>query len=106
MCLEGPEGSITKAGTDPELQGGDVVMAGLWGIPSCSTSPRRERKKRWRESDGRREGRALRIGLQTLIERAFFILLPNTRCHRLMFKRVNTQEAYRETQTGLGIVMC
>lgn len=31
---------------------------------------------------------------------------PNTCCHWQMYKCVNTLEAYRETQTGLGIVMC
>lgn len=33
MCLEGPEGSITKAGTDPELQGGGRGDGGALGDP-------------------------------------------------------------------------
>lgn len=54
------------------------------------------------------EGReALRIGLQTLIEKGFFTHFCRT--HAVTgwcLNGVNTQEAYRETQTGLGIVMC
>ena len=57
MCLEGPEGSITKAGTDPELQGGDVVMGALGDPIVLDLSTEREEeeveRKWWEEG---REG--------------------------------------------------
>lgn len=82
MSLEGPEGSITKAGTDPEPQGGcgDGGALGDPIRPSLSWI-HRERKKQ-KGSDGAGEGdgggrfggkrrEALGTGLQTPIERAF-----------------------------------
>ena len=74
MCLEGPEGSITKSGTDPEAQGdvGDPIRPRL-----CWIHGEMERKK-WRGSDGGRNGgmmgEALSMCLQIPIERAFSYL--------------------------------
>lgn len=81
-------------------------MAGLWGIPSCSTSPRRKKKKRWKESDGRREGRPSGLAYKPWSKGLFSCFCRTHAVTGWCLNGVNTQEAYRETQTGLGIVTC
>lgn len=96
---EGPEGSITKAGTDPEPQG-ERGEGGALGDPIMRSLSTESKKQKGSDRRGI-WGEALSTSLQQL-----FHTLPNTCCYWQMYKCVNTLEAYRETKTGLGIVMC
>lgn len=81
---------------------GDVVMVELWGIPSGPAWDGSTERKKQKGCDG---WGVLALAYKPQSKELFHTLL-NTCCHWQMYKCVNTLEAYSETQTGLGIVMC
>lgn len=106
MCLEGPEGSITKAGTDPELQGGTWWWRGFGGSHRAQPLHGERRRRGGKKVMGGGKG-GPQDWLTNPDRKGFFSCFCRT--HAVTgwcLNGVNTQEAYRETQTGLGIVTC
>lgn len=109
MWLEGPEGSITTVDTNPEPQGGgvrgDMVMVEALG-GYLKARLELHPQKDWEEGDGKevmagaKMGEAISIRLQAPVEKAFSYSAEHTCRHWQKYKCVNTEDAYRQTQTG------